>query len=174
MSRDTSSSSSRNNGTLFTSPSSFSFVSTATTSNLFTSNLHSWFGKSSHVVRADGRVLRARIGRVTVSVDKQVGVDLLFRDQHKALRKTVSPMFIAALRILWLNRDIVSEEEEDDKDDDDATLPTEGGAAPLSHIPDFTLPPLILNNAAEASLPVSAKGALEFAVRQTDTLQNIL
>ena len=120
---------------------------------------HSWFGKYSHVVRSDGCVHRCTIGRLSVSEDGQVGVELLFRENSKQLRKLVSPMFVAAVRMLWINRDIVSEDDAHDQTVDEQQQPS-----------DRSLPELRLLPTIGCILTTKQRRPLEYIFRQTQML----
>jgi hypothetical protein len=87
-------------------------VKTNSASHYLETRQHSWYGHFAHVIRSDNRCIQCQIRALFVMSNHQVGVELLFWDNGKRLRKVVSPILVAATRLLWLNREIVSEEDE--------------------------------------------------------------
>jgi hypothetical protein len=71
---------------------------------------HSWLNLSVHIFRTDGRVWRARIGHAILD-DGVVALQAEFKDEGKKKKKLVLPSSIAALQVLWVNVDVVSEDE---------------------------------------------------------------
>lgn len=67
---------------------------------------HSWYGKYTHVFRSDGRVVRAQVQKIFVDRGS-----LLVRVAFAGHTKDVSPISIAALQVLWINVDVVSDVE---------------------------------------------------------------
>jgi len=126
--------------------------------NIFNTIHHSWYKQSVHVIRSDNRCLRCKIGQLLVTADHQVGVELLFRDKLKNLRKTVSPLFIATVRLMWLNRDVVSENEEEN-------------AEPFT---TQSLPPLCLLPSIGKILSKEQKLPLEFIFKQTSLILRLI
>lgn len=67
---------------------------------------HSWYGKYTHVFRSDGRVVRAQVQKIFVDRGS-----LLVRVAFAGHTKDVSPISIAALQVMWINVDVVSDME---------------------------------------------------------------
>jgi hypothetical protein len=126
--------------------------------NIFATIHHSWFNMSVHVIRSDHRCLRCKVGQLLVMADHQVGVELLFRDKLKNLRKVVSPLFVATVRLMWLNRDVVSEDEAE------TTVISE----------TQPLPSLCLLPSLGKILTMEQKRPLEFLFKQTSLILSVI
>lgn len=126
--------------------------------NIFATIHHSWYNMSVHVIRSDHRCLRCKIGQLLVMADHQVGVELLFRDKLKNLRKVVSPLLVATIRLMWLNRDVVSEDESENM----VSLETQA------------LPPLCLLPSLGKILSMKQKRPLEFVFKQTSLILSVI
>lgn len=70
---------------------------------------HSWYGKYAHVFRSDGRVVRSKVGPIVLDSRYGVSLSVSFQSKRKRQRKRVSPISVAALQVLWLNVDVVSD-----------------------------------------------------------------
>jgi len=126
--------------------------------NIFATTHHSWYNISVHVIRGDNRCLRCRVGQLLVMADHQVGVEVLFREHSKNLRKIVSPLFVATVRLMWLNRDVVSEDEVEH-------------TAISETIP---LPLLCLLPSLGEILNMDQKRPLEFVFKQTSLILRVI
>lgn len=141
-------------------------------SNLFETKHHSWYGKRSHIIRANRQVIRCQILKIVVMHDNQVGIELMFKETKKNLRKIVSPMFVAAMRVFWLNRDIVSEDEDQDDETNDEKQ-VEFLKSNLSSV-DQTLPELRLLPTLGIILTPQQQRPLEFVLRQTQIILSLI
>lgn len=129
--------------------------------HIFDTIHHSWYNKCVHVIRSDHRCLRCKVGQLLVMSDHQVGVELLFRDKLKNLRKVVSPLFVATIRLMWLNRDVVSEDEEEENMVSMETSSQE-------------LPQLCLLPSIGKILNMEQKRPLEFVFKQTSLILRVI
>ena len=76
---------------------------------------HSWYDKRTHILRSDGRVVRATLKELVITGDT-VLVKAAFTDGGVVKQKHVDLPTIAALQVCWMNIDVVSDVEipEDD------------------------------------------------------------
>jgi hypothetical protein len=104
---------------------------------------HSWYGKHVHIFRSCGRVVRSTIKHLTVE-DHGVYVRVEFLDKGKWKTKDVSAVCIAAVQVLWLNVDIVSDMEGSGEEDYDMLFE----AAPIEcdRLPDLSVDPRFLSD----------------------------
>lgn len=123
---------------------------------------HTWKGKHAHIIRRQG-VVRCKIQDIILK-PHHVGIIVHFVDNvtKSAKKKCVSPISIATIQLMWLNRDVVSE------DDDD----TEHPASSLTFRCDV-LPPLRITEAQIAILSIDERAAMTFVVQQCDDIQAI-
>jgi hypothetical protein len=124
--------------------------------HFFSTIHHSWYNIQVHIIRSDNRCLRSKVGQLIVMADHQVGVELLFREKSKNLRKIVSPLLVATIRLMWLNRDVVSEDETENISE---TQP---------------LPSLCLLPSLGKILSMEQKRPLEFIFKQTSLILHII
>jgi hypothetical protein len=130
--------------------------------NIFETIHHSWYNKTSHVIRKDRKILHCKILKMIIMANHQVGVELIFKENNKKLRKVVSPIFIATMRILWLNRDIVSEDDdEDDFENNEQTIDQK--------LPDLRLLPKI-----GIILSREQQKPLEYTLKQTHLILSLI
>jgi hypothetical protein len=74
---------------------------------------HTWFNKSAHVFRTDGRVVRAIMKELFMEGDAIYIKTDFFDPRHGTgiQTKDLSPITIAALQVMWVNVDVVSDME---------------------------------------------------------------
>jgi len=73
---------------------------------------HSWSGRTAHIARSDGSLVRCEIGDMIVK-SSFVGMVVKYREGGHQKKKNVCPIFLASLDFLWWSRQIVSEGEMD-------------------------------------------------------------
>jgi hypothetical protein len=85
---------------------------------------HTWYNKHAHIFRKDGRVVRAVLKQLVIGQDGiYLTVSFLTRGQIVKTKQT-SPITVAALQVLWMNVDVVSDVETPmDTDNDDTFIP---------------------------------------------------
>jgi ribosomal protein S27AE len=127
--------------------------------NILSTTHHSWYNIAVHVIRGDNRCLRCTVGQLLVMADHQVGVELLFRENSKNLRKVVSPLFVATVRLMWLNRDVVSEDDLESANTTETPQP---------------LPQLCLLPSLGKILSMEQKIPLEFVFKQTSLILRVI
>lgn len=72
---------------------------------------HTWYNKHAHIFRSDGRIVRATL-KEFVFDRGAIYIKTEFMDGQGILRtKDTSPITIAALQVLWVNVDVVSDVE---------------------------------------------------------------
>lgn len=71
-------------------------------------NEHSWVGLGMHMVRKSGAVVRVTVGPVWVEPSRVVIATSWYEKGRKKL-KVGSPVLLAALHLLWVGRDVLSE-----------------------------------------------------------------
>jgi hypothetical protein len=92
---------------------------------------HSWYGKCAHIFRTDGRVVRSTLEHLLVQ-DGAVYIHVKFIGENGTIHtKDVSPIAIAALQILWMNVDVVSDVDIPDDEDAQFVPPPECERLPL-------------------------------------------
>ncbi len=72
---------------------------------------HTWEGLLAHLGRPGQKTKRCKIGKLCITEKGWVRVE--FEEDGKTMRKPISPIFLAALNILWLDSSICSDDEED-------------------------------------------------------------
>jgi len=82
-----------------------------------TSIHHSWRGKCAHIFRTDGRVVRATMGDLVLDNNAVYIGTTFFDDTGTERTKYMSPITIAALQVLWVNVDVVSDVDLPDSED---------------------------------------------------------
>ena len=98
---------------------------------------HSWYGKYTHVFRSDGRVVRARVQKIFVDRGS-----LLLRVSFAGHTKDMSPIAIAALQVMWINVDVVSDDADIDQTQDFQLPPECDFLGPLQ-IPNIPHDPML-------------------------------
>ena len=93
---------------------------------------HSWYDKHAHIFRTDGRVVRATLGELVESPSGIYIKATFLHEQHSRI-KHVSPLTVAALQVMWVNVDVVSDVELPDDLDSvtDFVAPRECDRLPL-------------------------------------------
>ena len=71
---------------------------------------HSWYNMHAHIFRTDGRVVRAKLQDIVME-NGGIYIAAHFTEKGKNKYKHVSPITIAALQLLWINVDVVSDVE---------------------------------------------------------------
>lgn len=71
---------------------------------------HTWYDLHAHIFRTDGRVVRANLREIVIE-NGGVYIAAHFTEKGKKKYKHVSPITIAALQLLWINIDVVSDVE---------------------------------------------------------------
>jgi hypothetical protein len=72
---------------------------------------HTWYNQYAHIFRTDGRVVRATLKELVIEGDA-IYIKTEFIDHTGAIKtKDTSPITIAALQVLWINVDVVSDVE---------------------------------------------------------------
>jgi hypothetical protein len=75
------------------------------------SHHHTWFNKHAHIFRTDGRVVRATMKEIVLERDA-IYIRTEFLDDTGMIKtKDTSPITVAALQVLWVNVDVVSDME---------------------------------------------------------------
>jgi hypothetical protein len=70
---------------------------------------HTWYNKHAHIFRTDGRVVRAVLKQLVVE-DNAIYIQVSFLDKGRTTKtKLTSPITVAALQIMWMNVDVVSD-----------------------------------------------------------------
>jgi hypothetical protein len=118
---------------------------------------HSWFGKTAHILRPGGKILRCEILEIILR-PCFVGLRVRYRQDGVSKRRNFSPIFLMSMHLMWWSRLIVS-----DDDVDTTVAPTEE-----------TLPPLRLLKCEESKLKHEQKMALIWTLEQTDYLQSLI
>ena len=117
---------------------------------------HSWFGKTCHIIRADGHTLRCEVREIILR-PSFVGVRVRYRENGKSKKKNYSPIFLACMHSMWWNQQIVSE-------DDDTTIDAV----------DNVLPLLRLLKTEESRLSSDQKLCLQWTLEQSDCIIKII
>jgi len=72
---------------------------------------HTWYNKHAHIFRSDGRIVRATMKELVFD-NGAIYIKTEFTDGKGLLQtKDTSPITIAALQVLWINVDVVSDVE---------------------------------------------------------------
>lgn len=124
---------------------------------------HTWYGMHAHVLRSNGRVVRAVIGELLF---KPYGIYLRarFRSDDRTRSKDVDPVTVACVHHLWRNVDVVSDDEI--PDEDDVVVP---GLVTEECV--YTLPMLAVGN--DTHLTTEQRSAFECVSRHANNITNI-
>lgn len=120
---------------------------------------HNWYNHIVHIVRARKRVVRARVKQLNVKGDN-ILLLVEWRERTRIKTKTVTPVALLALQIMWLNNDIVS----DDSGSDSPEVVT-------TPLPKFLVDP---EDPYLRRLNLQQQKSLRHTVREVNQLYNCL
>jgi hypothetical protein len=85
---------------------------------------HTWYNKHAHIFRKDGRVVRALLKQLVIEKGG-IYLTVSFVDRGQCIKtKQTSAITVAALQVLWMNVDVVSDVESlTETDDIDTFIP---------------------------------------------------
>ena len=99
---------------------------------------HSWYNKHAHIFRTDGRVVRATMKDIILDRGAVYMKTEFVDDAGNSRIKHMSPITVAALQVLWVNVDVVSDLDLPDTDDVDVVTnfipPRECDRLPSLHV----------------------------------------
>lgn len=123
---------------------------------------HSWVGLGMHMVRKTGAVVRVTVGPLWVEPSRVV----LATSWHERGRKKVkvgSPVLLAALHLLWVGRDVVSEKS-DSETPPRLLAPTCQYVLPAWEVPEAHAYPSVAHAVKEVRALMAAIAFDSFAV----------
>ena len=74
--------------------------------------IHSWKGKSAHILRPCGHIRRCTIEKLNV-INGEVSVTVCFNEKGKLRRKATCPSALVATQMLWFQNNVCSSDDED-------------------------------------------------------------
>jgi hypothetical protein len=92
---------------------------------------HSWYNKRTHIFRTDGRVVRAVLKELVFDVHG-IYIKAQFSYNGRRCCKHVCPITVAALQVMWVNVDVVSDIEFE-CDDENGTFQAPPECEQISH-----------------------------------------
>lgn len=127
---------------------------------------HSWNGITTHILRSNGKVFRAKLGSITLK-PHGIYIHVSFIHKNKPKSKEVDLLSIPFLHLLWLNVDVVSDNETSESDID------------LRYIEQITtecsrvLPSLVIEEHSFDRLDQHAKDAMLYTKMQIDNILHL-